>query len=160
MTDSSRSRLVNIGRHMNHFCTNLHASRSNLPLRTLDTYERWLEWVRKEQVCRLIWFIFVSAVPASPRRLQVDQSNANDPRLRQSCSTNIACNRNLTASIRLSRSRPHASSLKSFRRTSLPSKYTGKHRRHLRGHLVRIKQPPAVYKQHKLFMVCSAKEQI
>ncbi|KAK5264338.1 hypothetical protein LTR96_010355 [Exophiala xenobiotica] len=58
MTDSSRSRLVNIGRHMNHFCTNLHASRSNLSSRTVDTYERWLEWVRKEQVCRLIWFIF------------------------------------------------------------------------------------------------------
>jgi hypothetical protein len=159
MTDSSRSRLVNIGRHMNHFCTNLHASRSNLSSRTVDTYERWLEWVRKEQVCRLIWFIFVSAVAAASRRLFA-LTNATDPLLRPSCSTDIACHRNLTASTRHFRNSLRASNLRTFHRTFLLSRCIGRHQRHSRGHLVRIKQPRAASRRHKLFMVCSAKHQM
>ncbi|KAK5026861.1 hypothetical protein LTS07_007159 [Exophiala sideris] len=58
MTDSSRSRLVSIGRHMNLFSAGLQASRSEHSSRTGDRYDNWLEWIKREQVKRLIWFIF------------------------------------------------------------------------------------------------------
>ncbi|KAI1614124.1 hypothetical protein EDD36DRAFT_417971 [Exophiala viscosa] len=58
MTDSSRSRLVSIGRHMNLFSAGLHASRPESSTRTGDRYDNWLEWIKREQIKRLIWFIF------------------------------------------------------------------------------------------------------
>lgn len=67
MTDSSRSRLVSIGRHMNLCSAGLPASRSGLSSRTGDMYDNWLEWIKREQVKRLIWFIFVSVIAAYVR---------------------------------------------------------------------------------------------
>lgn len=57
MTDASRSRLMSIGRHMN--AAGLHASSARPDLCDGDTFQRWVEWIRQEQVKRLVWFLFV-----------------------------------------------------------------------------------------------------
>ncbi|KIW29089.1 uncharacterized protein PV07_04929 [Cladophialophora immunda] len=56
MTDASRSRLISIARQMN--CAGLHASRNDADSSERDTFQTWLEWVSKEQIKRLGWFLF------------------------------------------------------------------------------------------------------
>ncbi|KIW79435.1 hypothetical protein Z517_06047 [Fonsecaea pedrosoi CBS 271.37] len=56
MTDASRSRLISIARQMNS--TGLHVSRSETESSERDTFQTWLDWVSKEQVKRLGWFLF------------------------------------------------------------------------------------------------------
>jgi hypothetical protein len=57
MTDASRSRLISMGRQINS--TGLHAARTASDSSSQGTFQNWLEWVRQEQVKRLVWFSFV-----------------------------------------------------------------------------------------------------
>ncbi|KIX99392.1 uncharacterized protein Z520_04968 [Fonsecaea multimorphosa CBS 102226] len=56
MTDASRSRLISISRQMT--CAGLYASRNDAASSEKDTFQTWLEWVSKEQIKRLGWFLF------------------------------------------------------------------------------------------------------
>jgi hypothetical protein len=73
MTDTSRSRLISMGRQMDS--TSLGAVRATPDSSSQDTFQNWLEWVRREQVKRLVWFSFVSLSIATKVTFEPSRQN-------------------------------------------------------------------------------------